>query len=45
MRLSVMAARRKYPDELRERAIRLAVDDRRHPASKATLRALGQLRR
>ena len=29
-----MAAPRKYPDELRERAIRLAVDLRRDPATK-----------
>ena len=30
-----MAAPRKYPEELRERAIRLAVDLRRDPATKA----------
>jgi transposase len=30
-----MSARRKYPDELRERAVRLAVDARRDPATKA----------
>ncbi len=30
-----MAAPRKYPDELRERAIRLAVDARRDPASRS----------
>ncbi len=35
-----MAAPRKYPDELRERAIRMAVDLRRDPATKA-----GALRR
>jgi transposase len=35
-----MAAPRKYPDELRERAIRLAVDLRRNPATR-----LGALRR
>ena len=29
-----MAAPRKYPDELRERAVRLAVDARRDPATK-----------
>ena len=29
-----MAARRKYPDELRERAIRMAVDARKDPASR-----------
>ena len=29
-----MAAPRKYPDELRERAIRLAVDARRDPATR-----------
>ena len=29
-----MAAPRKYPDELRERAIRLAVDARKDPASR-----------
>ncbi len=28
-----MAAPRKYPDELRERAIRMAVDARRDPAT------------
>jgi len=30
-----MAAPRKYPDELRERAVRMAVDLRREPATKA----------
>jgi len=35
-----MAAPRKYPDEFRERAIRLAVDARRDPATR-----LGALRR
>ena len=35
-----MAAPRKYPEELRERAIRIAVDLRRDPATKA-----GALRR
>jgi transposase len=30
-----MAAPRKYPDELRERATRLAVDARRVPATRA----------
>jgi transposase len=32
--MSVMAAPRKYPEELRERVIRLAVDARREPASR-----------
>jgi transposase len=32
--MRVMAAPRKYPDELRERAIRLAVDARRDPATR-----------
>jgi transposase len=32
--MRVMAAPRKYPEELRERAIRLAVDARREPASR-----------
>jgi len=35
-----MAAPRKYPEELRERAIRMAVDERRDPASR-----LGAVRR
>lgn len=30
-----MAAPRKYPDELRERAIRLAVEARKDPAGRA----------
>jgi transposase len=34
VRMRVMAAPRKYPDELRERAIRLAVDARRDPATR-----------
>jgi transposase len=38
--MRVMAAPRKYPDELRERAIRMAVDLRRDPATKT-----GALRR
>ncbi|NAZ83802.1 transposase [Kineococcus sp. R8] len=40
-----MAAPRKYPDELRERAIRMAVDARRDPANKtgALKRIGGQL--
>ncbi|WP_432537979.1 IS3 family transposase [Kineococcus arenarius] len=40
-----MAAPRKYPDELRERAIRMAVDARRDPATKtgALKRIAGQL--
>src|SRR6478735_7331105 len=32
--MRVMAAPRKYPEELRERAIRMAVDLRRDPATK-----------
>jgi transposase len=32
--MTIMAAPRKYPDELRERAIRLAVDARRDPATR-----------
>jgi transposase len=32
--MSVMAAPRKYPDELRERATRMAVEARRDPATK-----------
>jgi transposase-like protein len=32
--MRVMAARRKYPDELRERAVRMAVDARRDPATR-----------
>ncbi|WP_432536418.1 transposase [Kineococcus arenarius] len=40
-----MAAPRKYPDELRERAIRMALDARRDPATKnrALKRIAGQL--
>src|SRR5215210_8858820 len=38
--MRVMAAPRKYPDELRERATRLAVDARRDPATR-----MGALRR
>ncbi len=38
-----MAAPRKYPDELRERAIRLAVDARRDPATRSgALRRVGE---
>ena len=38
-----MAAPRKYPDELRERAVRLAVDARRDPATRAgALRRIGE---
>jgi transposase len=38
-----MAAPRKYPDELRERAIRLAVEARRDPATRAgALRRIGE---
>jgi transposase len=38
-----MAAPRKYPEELRERAIRLAVDARRDPATRAgALRRIGE---
>src|SRR5919206_1221462 len=33
--MRVMAAPRKYPDELRERATRMAVDARRDPATRA----------
>jgi hypothetical protein len=35
VRMRVMAAPRTYPDELRERATRLAVDARRDPATRA----------
>ena len=40
-----MAAPRKYPDELRERAVRLAVDARKDPVSRpgALARISGQL--
>jgi transposase len=34
-RMRVMAAPRKYPDELRERATRMAVDARRDPATRS----------
>jgi transposase len=38
-----MAAPRKYPDELRERAIRLAVDARRDPPNRSVaLRRVGE---
>jgi transposase len=38
-----MAAPRKYPDELQERAIRLAVDARRDPATRwGALRRVGE---
>ena len=38
-----MAAPRKYPDELRERAIRLAVDARRDPATRpGALKRIGE---
>jgi transposase len=38
-----MAAPRKYPEELRERAVRLAVDARRDPATRAgALRRIGE---
>jgi transposase len=38
-----MAAPRKYPDELRERAVRLAVDARRDPATRSgALRRIGE---
>ena len=38
-----MAAPRKYPDELRERAIRMAVDARRDPATRSgALRRVGE---
>jgi transposase-like protein len=40
-----MAAPRKYPDELRERAVRVAVDARKDPATRpgALARIRGQL--
>src|SRR3954454_14750634 len=42
-RMEVMAAPRKYPDELRERAVRLAVDARRDPATRTgALRRIGE---
>ena len=38
-----MAAPRKYPDELRERAVRMAVDLRRDPATRTgALRRVGE---
>ena len=38
-----MAATRKYPEELRERAIRMAVDLRRDPATRTgALRRVGE---
>jgi transposase len=41
--MRVMAAPRKYPDELRERAIRMAVDARRDPATRSgALRRVGE---
>jgi transposase len=41
--MRVMAAPRTYPDELRERAIRLAVDARRDPATRSgALRRVGE---
>jgi len=40
--MRVMAAPRKYPEELRERAIRMAVDLRRDPATRSgALRRVG----
>src|SRR4051794_5785388 len=45
MRMRVMAAPRKYSDELRERATRMAVEARQDPATRAgaLARAAGQL--
>jgi transposase len=41
--MSAMAAPRKYPEELRERAIRMAVDLRRDPATRTgALRRVGE---
>jgi transposase len=41
--MRVMAAPRKYPDELRERAIRMAVDLRRDPATRSgALKRVGE---
>src|SRR3954468_18949895 len=41
--MRVMAAPRKYPDELRERATRMAVDARRDPATRpGALARIGQ---
>ena len=38
-----MAAPRKYPDEVRERAVRLAVDAQRDPAARTgALRRIGE---
>src|SRR3712207_4496381 len=41
--MRAMAAPRKYADELRERATRMAVDDRRDPATRSgALRRIGE---
>jgi transposase len=41
--MRVMAAPRKYPEELRERAVRLAVDARRDPANRSgVVRRIGE---
>jgi transposase len=41
--MRVMAAPRKYPDELRERATRMAVDARRDPATRTgALKRIGE---
>src|SRR3954471_9730711 len=41
--MRAMAAPRKYPDELRERATRMAVDARRDPATRAgALKRIGE---
>src|SRR5919206_100353 len=41
--MRVMAAPRKYPDELRERATRMAVDARRDPATRSgALKRIGE---
>lgn len=41
--MGIMAAPRKYPDELRERASRMAVDARQYPATKSgTFRRVGE---
>jgi transposase len=41
--MRVMAAPRKYPEELRERAVRMAVDLRRDPATRTgALRRVGE---
>jgi transposase len=43
VRMRLMAAPRKYPEELRERAVRLAVDARRDPVTRAgALRRVGE---